>query len=80
MTFSIKGDSAILIAWSEVSMAMTRPSVMELNNGELECKYRFLAQRGILWRDCNSNATIVNYFYFSKIKTTQVELLYTKST
>ena len=39
--FSIKGDSVILIAWSEVSMAMTRPSVMELNNGELECKNRF---------------------------------------
>ena len=41
MTFSIKGDSVILIAWREVSMAMTRPSVMELNNGELESKYRF---------------------------------------
>ena len=28
----------------------------------------------------NSSATIVNYLYFSKIKTTQVALLYTKST
>ena len=46
MTFSIKGDSVILIAWSEVSMAMTRPSVMELNNGELECKYRFWRNEG----------------------------------
>ena len=79
MTFSIKGDSVIRIAWSEVSKAMTRPSVMELNNGELECEYGFQAQRGISRRDRNSNAAIVNYFYFSKIKTTQVELLYTKS-
>ena len=39
MTFSIEGDSVILIVWSEVSMAMTRPSVMELNNRELESKY-----------------------------------------
>ena len=39
-------------------MTMTRRSVMVWNNRELESKYRFLAQRGISKRECNSNATV----------------------
>ena len=31
-------------------------------------------------KSSNSSATIVNYLYFSKMKTTEVVLLYTKST
>ena len=61
-------------------MAMTRRSVVELNNGESEFKTDFRRIEGFQGETSNLSATIVNYLYFSKVKTTQVMLLYTKST